>query len=362
MSAPSRNYGIDVLRILSMLFVVVLHVLGHGGILKSELSFAKFSLVWFLEILAYPAVNCFVLISGYVGCREHPFYPRLRNFLSLFFTVLFYSVAITALFRIFAPEHLEAKAMVRSFLPIITEQYWFFTAYFGLFLLSPFLNMLVCTSARRDAVLFFTVFALFSMISAYEDIFSLGKGYSLIWFILLYLAGGFIKKYRFEELFSGRRWLLFAFAALLITWSVKVCPWLSAIPFLKNHMGRIVAYTSPTVVVMAVGLLCAFSRARGFAALAAPITFLSTSAFSVYLIHDHALVRSFVISHLHEFTAGFTAPRLLLFILAAVAAIFTCCILIDKVRICLFRFLGVHRLSAWIEKALTSAIPESFVV
>ena len=354
MSAPSRNYGIDVLRILSMLFVVILHVLGHGGILKSDLSFTNFSLVWFLEIMAYPAVNCFVLISGYVGYRENSFYPRLRNFLSLFFTVLFYSVAITALFRIFAPEHLEAKAMVRSFLPITTEQYWFFSAYFGLFLLSPFLNMLVCRSASKDAAVFFAVLAFFSITSVYEDVFSLGKGYSLIWFILLYLAGGFIKKHRFEELFSGRIWLLFAFAALLITWSVKVCPWLSAIPFLKNHMGRIVAYTSPTVVVMAVGLLCAFSRARGFAALAAPITFLSTSAFSVYLIHDHALVRSFVISHLHEFTAGFTAPRLLLFVLAAVTTIFISCILIDKVRICLFRLLGIHRLAAWMEKALTN--------
>lgn len=26
-----RNYGIDMLRLVSMLFVVILHVLGHGG-------------------------------------------------------------------------------------------------------------------------------------------------------------------------------------------------------------------------------------------------------------------------------------------------------------------------------------------
>lgn len=352
MSAPSRNYGIDVLRILSMLFVVVLHVLGHGGILKSELSFAQFSLVWFLEIMAYPAVNCFVLISGYVGYRENQVYPKLRNFLSLFFNVLFYSVAITALFRIFAPEHLEANAMIQSFLPVTTGQYWFFTAYFGLFLLSPFLNMVVCRSAFRDAVIFLMVFAFFSMVTVLRDVFYMKNGYSLIWFILLYLAGAFIKKYRFEELLSGRIWLALTFAALLITWVSKVCPALSAIPLIGSRFALLISYTSPTVVVMAVGLLCAFSRAKCFAALAAPITFFSTSAFSVYLIHDNALVRSFVISHLHEFTAGFTAPRLLLFVLAAVTTIFISCILIDKVRICLFRLLGIHRLAAWMEKAL----------
>ena len=57
----------------------------YFGILKSDLSFTNFSLVWFLEILAYPAVNCFVLISGYVGYREHQVYPKLQNFLSPLF-------------------------------------------------------------------------------------------------------------------------------------------------------------------------------------------------------------------------------------------------------------------------------------
>lgn len=31
----ARNYGIDLLRLISMLMIVVLHVLGQGGILKS---------------------------------------------------------------------------------------------------------------------------------------------------------------------------------------------------------------------------------------------------------------------------------------------------------------------------------------
>lgn len=30
-----RNYGIDALRLFSMLLVVTLHVLGHGGVLEN---------------------------------------------------------------------------------------------------------------------------------------------------------------------------------------------------------------------------------------------------------------------------------------------------------------------------------------
>ena len=57
-----RNYGIDLLRIVSILGVVFLHVLGHGGILAAVKNETQFATAWFLEILAYPAVNCFVLI------------------------------------------------------------------------------------------------------------------------------------------------------------------------------------------------------------------------------------------------------------------------------------------------------------
>ena len=31
----TRNYGIDALRIVSMLMIVMLHVIGHGGVIKA---------------------------------------------------------------------------------------------------------------------------------------------------------------------------------------------------------------------------------------------------------------------------------------------------------------------------------------
>ena len=66
-----RNYGIDLLRIVSMLMVVVLHVLGQGGVLKTSTPLSiGYSVAWILEIAAYCAVNCYALISGYVGVNS----------------------------------------------------------------------------------------------------------------------------------------------------------------------------------------------------------------------------------------------------------------------------------------------------
>lgn len=45
-----RNYGIDLLRVISMIFVLILHCLGHGGILyNTELNSPQYKFVWFIE-------------------------------------------------------------------------------------------------------------------------------------------------------------------------------------------------------------------------------------------------------------------------------------------------------------------------
>ena len=63
-----RNYGIDLMRIVSMVYVLVLHTLGQGGMISSAVTGSKQEMIiWALEIWAFCAVDIFALISGYVG-------------------------------------------------------------------------------------------------------------------------------------------------------------------------------------------------------------------------------------------------------------------------------------------------------
>ena len=71
MPVKERNLGIDLLRIISMLMIVVLHVLKKGGILENaEVNSAHYYVAWVLEALCIGAVNCYALISGYVGVNS----------------------------------------------------------------------------------------------------------------------------------------------------------------------------------------------------------------------------------------------------------------------------------------------------
>ena len=47
--ADNRNYGIDLLRLFAMFMVVILHTLGHGGVLNAATD-EKSRLVWILIV------------------------------------------------------------------------------------------------------------------------------------------------------------------------------------------------------------------------------------------------------------------------------------------------------------------------
>lgn len=89
-SVTKRDYGIDLLRIVSMLMVPMVHILGQGGVIGATVPFSlQYESAWLLESILLVAVNCFVLITGYVYYGKETRYYRL---LTLWAEVLFYSI------------------------------------------------------------------------------------------------------------------------------------------------------------------------------------------------------------------------------------------------------------------------------
>lgn len=88
-----RNLGVDLLKIVSMLMIVTLHMLGHGRILEN-LPFMSHSYraAWMLEIICYGAVNCYALISGFLLAH-----CNARKLFGLWLQVMFYSLLVTSL-------------------------------------------------------------------------------------------------------------------------------------------------------------------------------------------------------------------------------------------------------------------------
>lgn len=356
MGKATRNYGIDLLRMVSILGVAFLHILGHGGVLASTTSHIGFSAVWFLELLALPAVNCFVLISGYIGYREEKYFPKLKNLVSLFFTVLFYSALICIGLKLLKPDAIGIRQMINAFLPVTQKQYWFFTAYFGMFLLSPMLNFFVHKAGKKQIFIFLIILAFFSFATLFYDAFSLINGYSLIWFLFIYTLGAIIKKYNLNGLFTFKKILLLGLAALFITWLPKITFSLSRVGIVSKHADMFIDYTSPTVVVMALAWLCLFSKIKCKGFMLPIISFCSSSVFSVYLIHDNLYVRRFLISGEFKLLNTYNPALTGLAVIGIALGIFIVCIIIDKIRIWLFNLLRVDKLAQIVADFITRMV------
>lgn len=347
---PARNAGIDLLRMVSMFLVALLHVLGQGGVLSHiPMNTPAYKVAWLLEVAGYCCVDVYALISGYVGFRSRFRYSQI---LLLWLRVVFYTLLITAVFAIVLPGTVSAETWLCAIFPVFKKQYWYFTAYFGMFFFIPCFNLIVekLSRAQMRALLFAAAF-LFSLMPALMrsgifgqnpgDVLGTGSGYSLLWLALLYLAGAYLGKYDLPARVPGFvAWICFA-ACTLVAWLFKI----DGNAFLVN-------YTSPTVLLAALALLAAFSRFSCGRA-GKVISFCSALSFSVYLIHVHPLIWDALMYRRFVPLTDLPAPLLALAVLGSALGIFIVCSLIDLVREGLFRLLRLkERLSRLEEKCV----------
>ena len=97
----TRYIGIECCRIIAMLMICNLHVLGIGGVLDKvgNQKDIYYFLANILEAFSYPAVNIFILISGYVGLYSQFSYKKMSKF---WLQIIFYTISITLTFAVFS--------------------------------------------------------------------------------------------------------------------------------------------------------------------------------------------------------------------------------------------------------------------
>ena len=328
---PQRNYGLDLLRMVAMFMIVVIHVLDKGNVIGSAEKFSlNHGIANFMYMLVYCAVNCYALISGYFAATSKYRYSSLA---ALWLRVAFYSVTVTVIVMIAMPELFSIKQLVFSFLPVSTKRYWYFTAYFALFIISPLINVAVNKLTKKQlkyiSILLIFTLSVLSLVTR-NDVFSLYAGYSPLWLIALYIVGAYIGKYNaFENVTKPKAFLGYLLFSA-ITWGVKYIIETTSISIVSENVLR--SYISPTMVGSAVCLLILFRQLslKGF--IQKIVVFCAPLCFSVYLIHTHYLVYHNILLNRFESLASLSAPLMVLAVIGVSLGIFVVCILIDAVR------------------------------
>ena len=135
-----------------------------------------------------------MLISSYF-LIDKPF--NFRRILKLWVQAVFYGVIIFLIAHIASPNEYPLKSLLPFFVPVLRSPWWFFTCYTGLVCLAPFLSKTANSLSESQYRTFFVILLLFGCTLTvgipYGDIMGGNKGFSLIWFIVLFFIGGFFE-------------------------------------------------------------------------------------------------------------------------------------------------------------------------
>ncbi|MEN6414755.1 MAG: acyltransferase [Veillonellales bacterium] len=333
--------GFEALRILAMLMIVSLHYLGHGGVLQATPYSTNYLLGWFINAFCKVGVNCYVLISGYFLVKSSDF--KIKKACDLWIEVFFYSAGIFLLFYSLNIIPLSTKGLLKSFLPIKLEAYWFVTAYMGLYILYPYLNKLITNLSKRDYQKFiFVLLGIFSIYSFVGDTFHVVGGSSLIWFIVLYCIGGYFRL--FDDFSNKNKMFLFYVIMSIFIFITKITLYSIGSHFgfaTKGGSEIFYAYNSPILLCSSVALFLFFKNVTVDRIwLLHLINFFAPLTFGVYLIHDNDFVRANIWRYWLNTPAFYDSQYFLLHYIMSVISVFVICALIDKIRQSIFFISG----------------------
>lgn len=342
----SRNTGVELLRLFSMLLVLMLHILGQGGVLAAAAPLSRtYAAAWLLETAAYCAVDCYALLSGYVSVTSG---SRSARLVRVWMQVAFYTLSVTAVFFLSRPEMRSARLVVNAVFPVLTRQYWYVTAYFGLFLFLPYINRLLLTleraALRRLAATVFLVFSVLPVLSA-RDLFQTSWGYSFLWLAALYVLGACLRLSDAGERWPKSRFLLLYALCVVLAWGGKLTLDILWPARAAAAGGLIVGYTSPPILLSAVCLLLFFSRLRVPPAAARLLLPLASASFGVYLIHTQPLIWNSLLAGRFTGFGGMGAAALTVSVPGAAAGIYLACAAAELLRQRLFRLLHLDVLA-----------------
>ena len=364
--SKQRHAGIELLRILAMLMVVMLHCLSKGQVLPDMTGrlTANGYLAWILETLSIVAVNVYILISGFF-LPDSSF--QTGRLLGLLCQILFYSILIPVIllaFGVFSVKELTIYKLLQYLLPVQMEHYWFASAYVFAYLFSPVIRCAVRHMTQKQ--LKGTIFFLLLFFSVSKSVLPVRLemdhlGYDTLWFLCVYLCAGYLRLYGTRH-FTGTKagirkalcgYLAFLAAILGMTFVIRAIYLRFGI--LKDFLIAGYHYNHIFNLGAAVCLFLVFYQIRikdGW--ISRLILKIAPATFGVYLFHEHLELRYRWPSWFGMGADAASASPLffVLHCLGAVLGIYVLGTVIDLLRARIFKGITFLVNRGWIKKGL----------
>lgn len=335
MATVQRQSNIELFRIVMMLGIVAHHFVVNSGLLgmmSPTLEHGNDIYLWLFGMWGKIGINCFVLITGYFMCSSS---FTWKKFIKLVCEIEFYKILIYLGFVLAGRESISGTRLFQLLSPITDLTTEFISGYLVMFLLVPFMNILIQNLSKDQhlslialSLLFFTIWDQFPGVV-------IPMGYP-VWLCVIYIIGAYLRKYPIQNNFV--HFLLDSKVGALIMLvtamgSVIIMLYLHQIGITSWWPHKwIVDYNAPLAVLTSISLFNFFRQLN-----IKPnrwINTISASTFGVFLIHTSSdAMRAFLWGDICHCTEWHSSPWLPLYSILVVCAIFAVCTLIDVIRI-----------------------------
>ena len=327
-----RNSSIELLRIIAMIMIVSCHFATHGGFSFDVKNLSIPRLWWnFIEMGGDLGVDIFVLISGYFLVASNGKVFNLNRILKFWGQVFVYSIAIYFVFCIIGVHDFGVISCIKAVFPITFGSWWFASTYFVLYLIHPFLNMLLQNLDKKTyQILIITLLLLWCIIPTLTS--SNYQSNSLVWFVTLYSVAGYVRLFGLNPRFTTKSYLGFwvLFSVLRYLSCITLIALGTKIPFAASHSLFFYGQQSVLTFLSALSLFMVFEkRDIGYIKW---INVVASATFGVYLIHDSNIIRHLLWHEVFKNAQYQDSIFLIPYSIIAIAIVYVICTLIDLLR------------------------------
>ena len=358
----TKKSGLELMRIFSMFFIVVYHIIIHSnfsrGCFLGATTGGSRVLLILLEAIMVVHVNSFALLTGYFQSEKK---AKLSKVISMVNATWFYKLLCLAgiliavhYFSLPNSVGMPFDRKLISILPIDRQDNWYINCYLLIYIFSPFLNILINKLDQKKhkklIMLLFIIFSLVGTLLLGEVVPSYAEGRSILTFILFYFVGAYLRKYPIEEshIFSKYKENAkkYIFLIVWIILAIVLMTFRVAGHSLYND-GRLfqevaikfellaTSFLSPIVVIEAIAYFLFFKNMKFNSKV---INYIGGTTFGIYLLHENLYVRENIYNWLNMSQYNNQGIKQVLVILVLGIIIFLVCMLVEIIRKAIYKF------------------------
>lgn len=138
-----RNLGLDVIRASAIFFVLAVHFFLNTGFYQDPINSSSMYIQTGLRMLFFICVPLFLILTGYLQTKKEWSKEYLKKIIPILVIYLTYAILSIVVRIYYIGEEKEWYQWLGAVLNFSADGYaWYVNMYIGLFLISPFLNVM----------------------------------------------------------------------------------------------------------------------------------------------------------------------------------------------------------------------------